>query len=288
MRIAIFGGSGQVGSVMTQEVVRAFPDAEILSCSRSGKGEKGFKFNVFQEDWSVLGRLDAVINAVGIIEQKGENTFERVHIGLIKKLIAERSAIGNPKIIHVSVLGADKNSPSNYASTKGVADEILMQEDDWNILHPSFVCTPGTMIIDKVMMLKNMAKWQLGFLPCPAHFLSAKFQPVMGEDLAQAAIQCIKNDLKNEEIYCTGKEIYTLEDWIQIAGKNKIKIIRIPKALIDLPFRLVIALFPSIMNKDQYLLLGEDNIHDNATLTKVLGYEPASTKAFWEYELTKK
>lgn len=285
MRIAILGGTGQIGAVINQEVSKAFPDAEILSCSRSGKGPNGFQFNVFQEDWSSLGQLDAIINSVGIIEEKGENTFERIHIGVVKKMITERSKLGSPKIIHVSVLGADKNSPSGYASTKGVADELLRKEENVNTIHPSFVCTPGTMIISKIKMLKNMAKWQLGFLPCPAHFLSAKFQPVMGEDVAQAAIECIKQDLKGEEIYATGPEVYSLEDWINIAGKGKIKIIRIPKALIDKPFRVIIALFPFIMNKDQYLLLGEDNIHENSSIERVLGRKTASTKGFWEREL---
>lgn len=285
MRIAILGGTGQIGAVINEEVSKAFPDADILSCSRSGKGPNGFQFNVFQEDWSSLGQLDAIINSVGIIEEKGENTFERIHIGVVKKMIAERSKLGNPKIIHVSVLGADKNSPSGYASTKGVADELLRKEENVNTIHPSFVCTPGTMIISKIKMLKTMAKWQLGFLPCPAHFLSAKFQPVMGEDVAHAAIECIKKDLKGEEIYATGPEIYSLEDWINIAGKGKIKILRIPKALIDKPFRVIIALFPFIMNKDQYLLLGEDNIHENSSIERVLGRKTFSTKGFWEREL---
>ena len=286
MRIAILGGTGQIGTVINQEFSKAFPEAEILSCSRSGKGTNGFKFNVFQEDWSALGELDVIVNSVGIIEEKGENTFEKIHIGVVKKMVAERVKLGNPKIIHVSVLGANKNSPSGYASTKGVADKILSKEDNVNIIHPSFVCTPGTMIISKIKMLKNMAKWQLGFLPCPAHFLSAKFQPVMGEDIADAAIACINNDLKGEEIYATGPEVYSLEDWINIAGKGKIKIIRIPKVLIDKPFRLIIALFPFIMNKDQYLLLGEDNIHENSSIEKVLGRKTASTKSFWERELS--
>ena len=287
MRIAIFGGTGQVGTVITKKVFDDFPKSEILSCSRSGSGLKGFKFNVFQEDWSVLGKLDVIINSVGIIEEKGENTFDKIHIDVVNKILKERERIGKPKIIHISVLGADKKSPSRYASTKGIADEILQKEDNWNIIRPSFVCTPGTAIINKVLMLKNMAKWQLGFLPCPAHFLSAKFQPVMGEDLAFAAIECIKQNLTNQVIYGTGPDIFSLEDWIRIAGKGKIKIIKIPKKLIDIPFRILIKIFPKIMSIDQYLLLGEDNVHEHSLLEEILNRKPQSTFQFWNKELTK-
>ncbi len=286
MRIAILGGTGQIGAVITAEVISSFPNAEILNCSRSGKGPSGFEFNVFQDDWSSLGKLDVLINSIGIIEENGENTFDKIHIGVIKKLISVRHNLGNPKIIHVSVLGADKKSPSRYASTKGIADEILMKEEDWNIIRPSFVATPGTAIVQKVVMLKNMSKWQFGFLPIPAHFLTAKFQPVMGKDIAEVIINMINDNLSTKIVYATGPEYYTLEDWINIIGKGKIRIIRIPKKIIDFPFRMIIKIFPQIMSTDQYLLLGNDNIHEHSLLEKILKRKPLSTKRFWEEELS--
>jgi NADH dehydrogenase len=286
MKILILGGSGQIGTVITREVVSAFPNAEVLSCSRSGKGQNGFKFNVFQEDWNSFGKIDAIINSVGIIAEEGDNTFEKIHIDVVQTIIKNRERMGNPKIIHISVLGADVTSKSGYASTKGEADAILKKEENVNIISPSFVCTPGTMMIGKLKMLHKMAKWQLNFLPCPAHFLTAKFQPIMGEDIAELAIQMIKQDLKGEHAYGTGPEIYSLEDWIDIVGKGRIKLIRIPKWLIDKPFRLITILFPFIMNKDQYILLGNDNVHENSDLKRILGREPKSTREFWEKELT--
>ncbi|MBI35179.1 MAG: hypothetical protein CMP67_07435 [Flavobacteriales bacterium] len=286
MRIAIFGGTGQVGSVITKRVIENFPNAEILSCSRTGKGPCGLSFNVFQEDWTALGKLDVIINSVGIIEEKGENTYDKIHIGVVKKIISERKNLGNPKIIHVSVLGADSQSNSRYASSKGIADQILQEQEDWNIIRPSFVCTPGTAIINKIMMLKNIAKWNFWFLPCPAHFLSAKFQPVMGDDLAFVAIECIKQNLSNQMIYATGPNIFTLEDWIKIAGKGKIKIIKIPKRIVDFPFRMIIKIFPQIMSTDQYLLLGEDNVHEHSLLEKILQRKPRTTLDFWKDELS--
>lgn len=286
MKILILGGSGQIGTVITRDVVAAFPNAEVLSCSRSGKGLNGYKFNVFQEDWSAFGKIDVIINSVGIIAEDGDNTFEKIHIDLVRNILKSRESMGNPKIIHISVLGADINSKSGYASTKGVANDILKKEENVNIISPSFVCTPGTMMIGKLKMLHTMAKWQLNFLPCPAHFLSAKFQPIMGEDIAELVIEMIKQDLKGEHVYGTGPEIYSLEDWINIVGKGKIKLIRIPKWLIDKPFQLITILFPFIMNKDQYILLGNDNIHENSDLKRVLGREPKSTRNFWEVELS--
>lgn len=286
MRIAILGGTGQIGALLTKELLKAFPTAEILSCSRSGGDQKHqHRFNVYQEDWSSLGKLDVIVNSVGIIEEKGENTFEKAHIGVVKNIIQHRSSIGNPKIIHLSVLGADPASPSRYASTKGEADILLQQQENWMIIRPSFVCTPGTAIIQKIELLHTTSKWFLSLLPIPAHFLQAEFQPVMGEDIADVIIEAIKNDLKNKIVYATGPEKYFLQDWIKIKGKGKTKILPIPKWIVDRPFRLIIKIFPQIMNTDQYLLLGEDNTHDYEVMKEILGREPRSTAKFWLEEL---
>ncbi len=285
MRIAILGGTGQIGAVISRELQLKFPEAEILSCSRSGKGINGCSFNVYQKDWTVLGKLDVLINAVGIIEEKGENTFRKIHVGIVNKMVVEREKLGNPKIIHVSVLGSNKDSPSKYASTKGTADNILKTQENWVIIRPSFVCTSGTTIVQKVKMLHKISKISFGLLPIPAHFLTAKFQPVMGEDVAHICIESIRQNLSEKVIYATGSEFYTLEDWLRTIGKGRIRLVKIPKWLIDRPFRLLIRVIPQIMNTDQYLLLGEDNTHDNVEMIKVLGRRPLDTKQFWEDEL---
>jgi|TARA_B110000259_G_scaffold131783_1_gene148642 NADH dehydrogenase len=285
MRIAILGGTGQIGVVISREMQLKFPEAEILACSRSGKGVNGFQFNVYQKDWTVLGKLDVLVNAVGIIEETGENTFQKIHVGIVNKMVDERESLGNPKIIHVSVLGSNKDSPSKYAATKGIADNILKTQENWVIIRPSFVCTPGTTIVQKVKMLHKISKISFGLLPIPTHFLTAKFQPVMGEDVAHICIESIRQNLAKKVIYATGPELYTLEDWLRTIGNGKIRLVKIPKWLIDRPLRLLIKAIPQIMNTDQYLLLGEDNTHDNVEMINVLGRLPLDTKQFWEDEL---
>jgi|TARA_B110000261_G_scaffold118759_1_gene132437 uncharacterized protein YbjT (DUF2867 family) len=285
MRIAILGGTGQIGVVISREMQLKFPEAEILACSRSGKGVNGFQFNVYQKDWTVLGKLDVLVNAVGIIEETRENTFQKIHVGIVNKMVDERESLGNPKIIHVSVLGSNKDSPSKYAATKGIADNILKTQENWVIIRPSFVCTPGTTIVQKVKMLHKISKISFGLLPIPTHFLTAKFQPVMGEDVAHICIESIRQNLAKKVIYATGPELYTLEDWLRTIGNGKIRLVKIPKWLIDRPLRLLIKAIPQIMNTDQYLLLGEDNTHDNVEMINVLGRLPLDTKQFWEDEL---
>jgi uncharacterized protein YbjT (DUF2867 family) len=287
MRIAILGGTGQIGSVITKDIIATFPDAEILSCSRNGGPEKHHKkFNAVAKDWSILGQLDYVINTAGIIEENGDNTFKKVHLDLVKNLLDNRKTLGNPMIIHVSVLGAHPNSKSQYASTKGRAEELLNKSEKWNIIRPSFVCSPETTIVKKVRMMRNMSRWFFGFLPIPAQFLTSKFQPVMVADVSELIIQCIHQQLNQELIHATGVETYTLGDWIYISGKGKVKTIAIPTWLSHIPLSIFIRLFPKIMNKDQYELIGFDNTYDNnLKFHNILKRKPKSTQQFWLNQL---
>lgn len=286
-RVLIIGATGQVGSVITNYLLKELgSEFEIVGCSRSG-GEALhlIKFDVFNDDWKTLGQFDYLVNCLGIIEETKTLTFEKVHIQNVKNILANRAQLGNPKIIQISALGASKDSLANYTKTKALGDELLSNTDNYMIFRPSFVCTPNTAIVQKINLIKTMAKWQLWFMPFPAHFLKSLFQPVLGEDLAEGVKQAIITEEKNRIINCTGPEYYTLKDWVLIASKNKVKFLPIPKKIIDLPFRLIISIFPSIMNKDQYLLLGSDNIADKSDFESFLGRKTQSTKAYWEKEL---
>lgn len=286
MKVVVLGGTGQIGEALTKGLRTAYSSADVISCSRSGGSTPhDLKFNVNSSDWSSLGKVDVLINAVGIIEEKGENTFQKAHVGVVKSIIQHSKSLGDPMIIHVSVNGANEHSPSKYASTKGVADDLLMKHNQWNIIRPSFVCTHNTTMVQKVKMLYNLSKWQLGFLLIPGQLLKPKFQPVMVQDVIDVTIKCIDNKLNKQLIYATGPEIYTIMDWLDISSNGKIRVVPLPGWIMKVPMMIIMKLFPSIMNEDQYLLLGNDNTHNNQKFKDLLGRNPLSTKEFWELEL---
>ena len=283
MKIVVLGGTGQIGTMVSDYLLRSYPQEEIVIASRSAKGNNQIAFNVFKNDWSALGKLDVLINIVGIIEEKGENTFEKAHVELVKDIIAKRAEMGNPRIIHVSVCGADSKSKAKYASTKGRSDELLQNEKNVVIVRPSFVLTPGTMIVKKVNMLVNMSKFMFGILPMPAHFLSPKFQPVMGEDVSETIVKLVKSD-DTGIIYTTGPREITLADMLSYS-KSKIKIVSIPKFLTHPIFWLLVQFKNPFMNRDQYYLLAEDNIGDHSKMEALLGRKAMDTNDFWKREI---
>jgi NADH dehydrogenase len=80
-------------------------------------------------DPGVLGRLFAdavaVINLVGILNETGRATFERVHVELARKVVAACEAAGVGRLLHMSALGAAPDAPSQYLRTKAAAEATV-------------------------------------------------------------------------------------------------------------------------------------------------------------------
>src|SRR5688500_8728563 len=117
MRIAILGSTGQIGAYVCDKLRIDYPEAEILACSRQKK-EVYFQFDPFTDPWSKPGKIDVLINSVGIIRETKNMDFKKVHEGLTKLIVQNRETLGNPKVIQLSVLGADRNSASPFLHTK--------------------------------------------------------------------------------------------------------------------------------------------------------------------------
>jgi len=86
----------------------------------------------------------AVIHTVGIIREKGEATFDRIHRHATAETVSAAHRARVPRFILVSALGARPTSASRYQQTKAAAEEIVRQSGlAFTILRPSVVYGPG-------------------------------------------------------------------------------------------------------------------------------------------------
>jgi len=86
----------------------------------------------------------AVIHTVGIIREKGDATFDRIHRHATAETVSAAHRARVPRFILVSALGARPTSASRYQQTKAAAEEIVRQSGlAFTILRPSVVYGPG-------------------------------------------------------------------------------------------------------------------------------------------------
>lgn len=281
MKILILGASGQLGSTLYNYLKIK---AELVH-GTSRTGQNGLiKFNPYIDLWEFPAIYDVVINCIGAIESTKECSYEKVHLEISELIIKNQFRLGNPKIIQISVLGADAFSPIDFLRSKAQADEYLLSHPDTVVIRPSIICTPGTMLIRKLKLARLISKILLNRLPVPSEFPSHKIQPLMVDDLTKIIYQVCKINTDHKIIYVTGPKAITYKELLEKAN-SKIKLVVVKKDLFKKPMYWLCKFFPQLINKDQYELLFSDNIASNAEATMLLGKSLESTEAFWEREL---
>src|SRR5689334_2929543 len=80
---------------------------------------------------------DVLINLVGILYERGKQRFDTVQAFGAESVALAASAYG-ARLVHGSAIGADENSASDYARSKGVGEKlVLAAKPSATILRPS-------------------------------------------------------------------------------------------------------------------------------------------------------
>ena len=286
MRIVVLGASGQIGSVIYDALKRHH---NVVGTSRKESGEL-IQFDPFQDTWSALGKSDIFINCVGQIEAAPGSSFYKIHLELTKLIVLNRLAIGNPRIIQISALGAAANHKVEFLKTKGMADDYLLQHSNTVVVKPSIVCTHRTMIVQKMLMLLKISKYTQGLVFAPKGFLNSKIQPVMPQDLAALVATLCMTQYLPKVVNVVGPERLSFHQIINFMFQTKqesYRLIQVPKFLTDVLVKYVVSLlFPKVITSQQYQLLFDDNIANAAPAERILGTPLTPTKQFFINEFS--
>jgi len=188
VKILVCGASGFIGSAICAALAAAGHD--VLRGVRLAllPGEIAIDYTVDLQPSSWMARLhgiDAVVNAVGIIREHAEASFEALHSAAPRALFAACAAAGVQRVVQISALGAEQGESAYFAS-KRAADEALMALPlDWTVVRPSLVFGAHG---ESAALFCKMASMPLIAAPALGE---ARFQPVHIDDLARAAVAAI-------------------------------------------------------------------------------------------------
>jgi uncharacterized protein YbjT (DUF2867 family) len=206
-----------------------------------------------------------VVNCVGILFESGRNTFDAIQ-DFGARAVAESARNAGAKLTHISAIGADVNSGSSYARSKGRAEEnVLSLVSDAVILRPSIVFGPDDNFFNK---FAGMAR-QFPALPLIGGG-KTKLQPVYVEDVAEVVGRSVDGTLKGGTIYeLGGSEVLSFKDCLETV----MRVTNRERALISLPFGIasmigsIASLVPFVappITADQVEMLKTDNIVSDA------------------------
>lgn len=220
---------------------------------------------------SMVG-MDAVVHLVGVIEERGATTFERVHVDGTGNVLAAATAAGVERFVFMSALGADLASPSSYQRTKAQAEALVRASGmTWTIMRPSLIFGVGDDFFSGTLR-------DLVVLPPVVPVVgdgSFPFRPIHVEDVADAfARALVLPAAEGGSFDLLGPREYTLRRLLEQVRD----LLRPRKPLVGVPLplmRLGIVLFRLLPNppitRDQFLMLLAGNTGDPAPAVEALG-----------------
>jgi uncharacterized protein YbjT (DUF2867 family) len=288
-RVLVLGGTGQLGSRLARRLAAAGHEVVATTRGPAVAGSPLTSFDPWHDDWASLGTFAAVVNAIGAIEERGEDTFERVHVELAERLIAHHHHLGAPRLLHLSALGARPDHPSPFLASKGRADLLLLAalSGAARVLRPSIVLTPGTRLIQRLRRAAALARCTRGRLPFPKAALATRLQPVLADhltDLATALLAALfaESSLATPApiLEVVGAEVYTVGALLDRA----LAVRGLPFHPLPLPLpvlQLLLSLAPPFLRRrllspEELRLLGEDNLPTGAPGTAVVTGGPTA------------
>ena len=150
--VTIYGGSGFVGRYLARRMAKEGwrvriavrrPNEALFVKPYGVVGQVEPIFCNIRDDQSVAHALrgaDVVVNCVGILQEKAKNTFNSVQNEGAERIARLAASEGVVRMVHVSALGADFNSPSVYSRSKAAGEAgVLKYMPNAMILRPSIV-----------------------------------------------------------------------------------------------------------------------------------------------------
>ena len=298
----ILGGGGFIGRYLVRNLTKknyrciittrkAFQKGYLKTQATPGAIELiDWNANNLSELKESIKNSDIVINLIGILFETRKQKFYNIH-SKIPEAVAKICAESNvKKFIHVSAIGANKNSKSNYQKSKYFGEiKALENFDKTIIIRPSVVCGAE----DNFTNLFS----KLSILPIiPLVRKKYNFQPILVSDVADTIIKIIEkkgNEGKTYEI--GGPKIISFGDMVSsiLSTINKKRfIIEMPMPLAKIQSTITDFLpIPPILTRDQCEILSEaDNIvsENNLTLKDLdiipSDVEEAMKKWLWRYK----
>jgi NADH dehydrogenase len=286
-QVTVFGGSGFIGRCLVKRLAErgAIVRVAVRDAARANflrpMGSVGQITPVrtdIRDDAAVAAAVedsDAVVNLVGILYERGPQTFAAIHRDAAGRIAKYAKEAGATRFVQMSALGASPRARSRYAWSKG-AGEAAVQEafPEAAVLRPSVVFGPQDDFFNQFAAMAQMLP-ALPVFGCPTpwfhkgHFDlygngGTRFQPVYVGDVADAIMACLeREDTAGKTYELGGPSAYSFKELMELVLRETDR----RRILLPVPFwkASLLAFFLQFLPKppltpDQVTLMRTDNV----------------------------
>ena len=239
--VTVFGASGFLGRHVVRELckrgwrvraaVRRPHTAQFLQVMGVPGQVQLYQANIRYPE-SIAGAMrgaDAAVNLVGILAEGGKQRFAALQAEGPRDVAEICAAEGIQDLVHVSAIGADPHSDSEYARSKAAGEENARAAlPSTVILRPSIVFGPQDEFFNRFASMARLS---------PALPLigggKTRFQPVYVDDVADAVVAALAEPAHRGKTFeLGGPEVMTFRELMELM----LKIIGRSRMLVPVPF----------------------------------------------------
>ncbi len=273
--VTVFGGSGFVGTQAVRYLAKAGWRIRVavrnpnLAYKMRLLGDVGqvdiAQANIRSPDSlnRALEGATAALNLVGVLYEGGRQGFQAVHATGAKNVAEAARAQGVARMVQMSALGADANSPSKYARTKAEGEAAVRAVyADAAIVRPSVVFGQGDGFFNRFAAMAQVSP----VLPLIGGG-QTRFQPVFVGDVGRALARIVTDATSSGQTFeLGGPATHTFRELMELMLAE----IDQRRGLVPVPWPvagmlgsvgdLVSGILPPPITSDQVQLLKADNV----------------------------
>ena len=237
--VTIYGGSGFVGRYIARRMAKEGwrvrvavrrPNEALFVKPYGVVGQVEPVACNIRDDASVRAAMrgaDAVVNCVGILNRSGKNSFEAVQAEGAARIARIAAEEGVARLVHLSAIGADAESPSVYQQTKAAGEKaVLAAFPGAVILRPSIIFGNEDGFFNRFAAMTRFGP------VLPVVGAGTRFQPVYVDDVAQAAVMGATGAAAPGVYELGGPDVATFRDLM----RQMLQVIRRRRLIVNVPF----------------------------------------------------
>jgi NADH dehydrogenase len=287
-QICILGGSGFVGTALTQQLSVAGYEVKVLTRRRESSKHLILIPNVNVVECNVMNDIQlqenlkgayAVINLIGVLHESKKFSFQRMHHDLPQRILKFCTKLGINRMIQMSALQASEHAPSQYLKSKGLGEKFLLGQSkkiNVTIIRPSIIFGRGDSFINLFAKLIKFLPVILLAKP------NAKFQPIYVENVASAFVEAIDNPITYGKSFdLAGPTAYTFREIIQYVAKvlNKKRLVIGLNDVLSYCQAFLMELMPiKLMTRDNLKSMSVESV-SNKPFPAYLSFKPVAMEA---------
>ena len=271
-KVTVFGGTGFIGAHLVRRLAKHGARIEVVTrqpehvMPLKPLGDPGQIVAVAGDILdpgavaAAVARSDHVVNLVGILYERGRQSFRAVHVGGARSIAKAAAEAGVRRLVQLSAIGASTRSPAAYGRSKAAGEAAVRKAfPGATVLRPSVVFGPEDQFFNRFAAMAQVSP----VLPLIGGGRT-RLQPVYVGDVAEAVVRSLERaETAGATFELGGPQVLSLREimaYVVHITRRRRLLVPVPFWIADLMAAVLEWLPQPPLTRDQVKMLTRDTV----------------------------